>query len=469
MTKGPINKSGRGGHGRPLSQKTLNMQKKNQFAALEGVSEGSVQKMISEFTVSKTNKKRPLSPEKSDEVHAKKPNREGNPNLIPLGKRPPQSSSANAVEFSTKGPNFSAKKIVLSVNTPSPITNDESYASITNGSPTNTDIDTQPISKSGPITLSATTPKSHDASYAAIANGAPTSTNNANHPNRVSGPKEASASALCFDPKTVQLCDVLNNCNVEGLKHVFDPLISFIETCTRTIDTQAEKLDFLNSQVSKQSEEISFLRSKLVDLENGVKSSSNNPEYHRLKSEKSMVKEQFEKANKTVRIVNIKKKGRSNRNVISDTLGELKTENLPLGEPNCFSHSDSDLCTLTLSCRSVEEKAEIENRVRAKGLLTRNHVPRSFVRTLKELRDAYLCNDFKGAVEKNDRLIMIRTNKSVSGFQVHMKSKKENMSWKVIEYINFPTSLNCIQSIGGRQTMKSSLIDLSSVYIPTNF
>ena len=115
------------------------------------------------------------------------------------------------------------------------------------------------------------------------------------------------------------------------------------------------------------------------------------------------MKEQFEKANKTVRVVNIEKKGRSNRNIISDTieaLGANRTAKPSLEEANCFSHSDNELCTVTLRCRTVEEKFDLEKKGRANGLLTRNHVPKNFVRTLKELREAYLSNDFKGAIEK---------------------------------------------------------------------
>ena len=75
MTKGTINKSGKGGHRRPLSQKTLHMKKTNQFAVLEGVTEGTVQKKISEYTNSNVNKKMPLSLEKTKDCCAKKPNR----------------------------------------------------------------------------------------------------------------------------------------------------------------------------------------------------------------------------------------------------------------------------------------------------------------------------------------------------------------------------------------------------------
>ena len=71
MTKGTSNKTGKGGHGRSLSQKTLHMKKTNQFAVLEGVPEGGVQKKISEFTKSSMNRKRPLSPEKTENCHAK--------------------------------------------------------------------------------------------------------------------------------------------------------------------------------------------------------------------------------------------------------------------------------------------------------------------------------------------------------------------------------------------------------------
>ena len=433
MTKGSLNKSGRGGHGRPLSQKTLNMQKKNQFAALEGVAEVSVQKMISEYTVSKTNKKRPLSPEKTDNCRAKKLNCEGNPNLIPLGNRPTSSSVNLMGEFTTEAQISPVITGVSKEDMAPTLTQDQSYASITSGAPTKS-------------------------SSAILSNG-------------MSGPKEASASALAFEPITTQLCDALSNNKVDGLSQVFGLLVNFIEASTKTIDSQSEKIEQLSSLVTKQSDEIHFLRSKLADLENGVKSGCDNPNFNRLRSEKSLVKEQFENANKTVRVVNIEKKGRSHRNIISDTLealGANRTSKLSTDEANCFSHSDNELCTVTLKCRTVEEKNILENNGRAKGLATRNHVPRNFVRTLKELREAYLCSDFKGAIDKNDRLIMIRTNQSLSGLQVHMKSKRESTGWRVIEYINFPTSLQCIKSMDGKQTMKSSLIDLSNIFIPHN-
>ena len=93
MTKGISSKASKGSHGRSLSQKTLNMQK-NQFAILEGVPEGGVQKKISDFTKSTMNRKRPLSPEKTENCRAKKPNKEGNPNLIPLGTRSPPAHQA---------------------------------------------------------------------------------------------------------------------------------------------------------------------------------------------------------------------------------------------------------------------------------------------------------------------------------------------------------------------------------------
>ena len=94
---------------------------------------------------------------------------------------------------------------------------------------------------------------------------------------------------------------------------------------------------------------------------------------------------------------------------------------------------------------------------------------KNFVRTVRELQEAYLNNDFNGAIKKSNPLIMIRTNQSMLGFQIHMKYKTEGSRWEVIEYINFPTSLNCLKELGGKQSMCSNLINISKVFIPPHF
>ena len=50
--------------------------------------------------------------------------------------------------------------------------------------------------------------------------------------------------------------------------------------------------------LEKQADELSFLRAKVIEIEGGVKSSSSNTNYLRLKSKKSNVKAQFEAAQK---------------------------------------------------------------------------------------------------------------------------------------------------------------------------
>ena len=382
------------------------------------------------------NRKRSLSPEKTENCRAKKPNREGNPNLTPLGTRPPSSLSNNNGE-STKS------------------------------------VETPPIISSG--SNDALSPsQTHEVpfSYASITSGAPASNNCAVNQNTVSGPHEASASALAFEPNTVRLWDALFNFKDDKLGQVFDPLIKFIEKSTMIIDSQSEKIESLGSLVTKQAKELSFLRAKLLDIESKVKSNSDNADYHCLKSERSSVKEQFEDAQKIVRVVNIEKKGRPNKDIISDTIKALKagTAVMPsFEEVGCFGNSVNDSCTVTLKCRSKEDRVSIEKRGKIAGLVTRHHVPKNFVKTPKDIRVAYLNNDFKGSINKSDRIIMVRTNQSVSGFQVHMKSKSEGGRWRVIEYINFPTSQNCLKALGGKQTLSSNLVNLGNVFIPPHF
>ena len=130
--------------------------------------------------------------------------------------------------------------------------------------------------------------------------------------------------------------------------------------------------------VTKQAEELSFLRAKLLDIESGVKSCSDNGDYHRLKSEKASVKEQFEDAQKIVRVVNIEKKGRPNKDIISDTIKALRagTAVIPsFEEVGCFGNSANDSCTVTLKCRSKEDRVSLEKRRKIAGLVTRHHVP----------------------------------------------------------------------------------------------
>ena len=193
----------------------------------------------------------------------------------------------------------------------------------------------------------------------------------------------------------------------------------------------------MGSLVTKQAEELSFLRAELLDIESGVKSCSDNGDYHRLKSERVSVKEQFEDAQKIVRVVNIEKNGRPNKEIISDmikALGAGTGVKPSFEEVGCFGNSTNNSCTVTLKCRSKEDRVSLEKRGKIAGLVTRHHVPKNFVKTLKDIREAYLNNDFKGSINKSDCIIMVRTNQSVSGFQVHMKSKSESGRWRVIEY-----------------------------------
>ena len=76
-----------------LSQKTLHLNKTNQYTVLEGVSEGSVQWKISDFTNTTLNRKRPHSLEKISTAGAKKPNKDSNSNLTPLGSHPTEANS----------------------------------------------------------------------------------------------------------------------------------------------------------------------------------------------------------------------------------------------------------------------------------------------------------------------------------------------------------------------------------------
>ena len=55
----------------------------------------------------------------------------------------------------------------------------------------------------------------------------------------------------------MQLCDALTNSRVDNLGHVSDPLVKYIENATRLIDSQAEKIESLNSLVAKQNDEFS--------------------------------------------------------------------------------------------------------------------------------------------------------------------------------------------------------------------
>ena len=224
--------------------------------------------------------------------------------------------------------------------------------------------------------------------------------------------------------------------------------------------------------VDKQAEELSFLRTKVLDIESGIKSGSDHGVYHRLKSKRASIKEQFEDAQKIVRVVNIRKESRPNREIISNTVETLKAVSgvIPsFEEVECFGNGTNDSCTVTIKCRSKEDKVLLEKIGKNAGLATCHHVPKNFVKTLKDVREAYLNNDFKGSINKSDRSIMVRTNQSVSGFQVHMKSKRENGRWRVIEYLNFPTSKNCLKALGGKQTLSSNLVNLSNVFIPPHF
>ena len=458
MTKGISSKVSKGGHGRSLSQKTLNL-KKNPFSILEGVPEGGVQKKIADFTISSNNRKRPLSPEGNGNGRAKKPNNDVNPNLIPLGTRPPPSSKSNLIQSSSTAGDSS----------PTIPPSSESNLIESSGTAVETSPTIPNATKSVASSLNAHKPP---ASYASITGGAPAPSISNLQRNQTSGPHEASMNALSFDPTTVDVCDALSNCNDERFGHVFKSLVKFIERTTCLIDTQAGKIESLSSLVDKQADELCFLRTKLLDIEGGSKSGSDHDAFHRLKSERASIKEQFEEAQKIVRVVNIRKEGRPNREVISRTVESLRSVSgvIPsIEEADCFGNSTSDLCTITLKCRSKDDKLRLEKIGKRAGLDTRHHVPKNFVKTLKDVREAYVSNDFKGSIEKSDKCIMVRVNQTVSGFQVHMKSKKENGGWKPIEYLNFPTSKNCLKDLGGKQKLKSDLVSLDNVFIPNYF
>ena len=172
---------------------------------LEGMTEGGVQKKISDFTNSNLNRKRPLSPEEVENDGAKKLNKECNINLVPLGTRPSSCLGNNSV--------------VANFRTTSPVcANGTEHALISS--------------------------PSHDAlsSYASVTSGAPASNNNvvSQIQNKATRPHEASASALAFEPTMVQLCDALTNNKVDNLGHIFYPLVKYIENATRLIDSQVE-------------------------------------------------------------------------------------------------------------------------------------------------------------------------------------------------------------------------------------
>lgn len=442
MTRGSTIKSNRGGHGRASSQKSLNFNKMNPYVVLEGVPEGGVQRKISDFTESNL-KKRPLSPEKSSTTRAKKPNYESNPNLEPLGTRPskPNGSVPSPLGDQRKDVNDCDKP-------PSPIRVNE-------------------------VVVNPTSSPNITSSYASVASGSTAgSSEDITHvTNRATRPHEASDTALAFEPSTAQLCEALITNKDDKLNHVFSPLVKFIENATRLIDAQAERIESMSSTLGKQNEELSFLRGKVIELEGGVKCSNSNASYMRQKSEKASVKDQFETAQKVIRVVNIEKKGRQKKSIISDTIDSLKLgtkTSSSFEEVSCFGKSDSDVCTVTLKCRSKEDKVSMEKKGKDAGLDLRHHVPKNFVRTVRELREAYLNNDFKGAIPKSNRLIMIRPNQGISGLQVHMKSKSEGGKWTVIEYLNFPLSQNCLRELGGKQPMRSNLINISNVFIPSH-
>ena len=111
----------------------------------------------------------------------------------------------------------------------------------------------------------------------------------------------------------------------------------------------------------------------------------------------------------------------------------------------------------------------LEKKGKDNGFELRHQTPHRFVKTQKELRDAYLEGDFEGAVNKTDRFIMIRPSPNYSGLLVNMRNKSVNLKWKIIENLNFPTSLNLVRNLGIKQTMSSKLVDISKVFIPTHF
>ena len=129
MTKGASIKSNRGGHGRTLSQKTLQLKKTNQFTVLEGVPEGGVQRKISDFTNSNLSRKRTLSPKKVSNEGAKKTNTDSNPNLIPLGTW--SSKNDGAANVNTTSPTSATGADLASPSREA----SSSYASITSGVP----------------------------------------------------------------------------------------------------------------------------------------------------------------------------------------------------------------------------------------------------------------------------------------------------------------------------------------------
>ena len=143
--------------------------------------------------------------------------------------------------------------------------------------------------------------------------------------------------------------------------------------------------------------------------------------------------------------MNIEKKRRENKTVITETMNAFKSEkypNLAFSEVNCFGKNEK--CTVTLECMNSDEKINLKKWEKI-GLEIRHQTSHCFVKTQKDLRDVYLEGDFEGAVSENNRLIMIRPSPNCSGLLVHMKDK--SVKWSVIENFNFPTSLNLVRNL----------------------
>ena len=219
-------------------------------------------------------------------------------------------------------------------------------------------------------------------------------------------------------------------------------------------------------QMESNDKEIESLKKEVIGLKQELGLQINRSKREGLNRSESALKEEVGKSMKTLRIIGVKAEGKSNTELIKDTVNKLKdpTQAYPpsLENVKVFKKKGSDLANIIIRCSSADKKHDFETRGRKAGLMIRQNLPSTLVKTASELRVIF--NHY--ATEKNC-IAMVKLGQT--SFEIHTKPINRGGGWNFFESVQLPYSKYQLKLNGGKQRMCSKFVDLSKVHIPNHY
>lgn len=219
-------------------------------------------------------------------------------------------------------------------------------------------------------------------------------------------------------------------------------------------------------QMESNEKEIESLKKEIIGLKQELGLQINRSKREGLNRSESVLKEEVEKSMKTLRIIGVKAEGKSNTELIKDTVNKLK-DPIQASPPSLenvkvFKKKGSDLANIIIRCSSADKKHDFETRGRKAGLTIRQNLPSTLVKTASELRVIF--NHY--ATGKNC-IAMVKLGQT--SFEIHTKPINGGGGWNFFESVQLPYSKHQLKLNGGKQRMCSKFVDLSKVHIPNHY